>query len=45
MPTASAKGVREYLELKGVTEARGFQKVRTKEWLDEKLEKMPFSDH
>ncbi|MFP4006353.1 MAG: hypothetical protein ACLFUR_06580 [Candidatus Hadarchaeia archaeon] len=44
MPTASAKGVREYLKLKGVTKAKGFQRIRAEEWLDRELKRIPISE-
>lgn len=44
MPTASAQGVKRYINLKGGRKAKEFQKVQTEEWLSENLKNMSLSD-
>lgn len=44
MPNASARGVKTYLRLKGLTKAKEFQKIRTEEWLNKNLRTVAFSE-
>lgn len=45
MPTASARGVRTYVHLKGQNKAKKFQKIQAEKWLDKNLKNMPLSDN
>lgn len=44
MPTASAKGFRNYRKLKGRRKAKDFQKLQVEDWLDHEIDEMPLSD-
>lgn len=44
MPTASARGFKAYVQLKGRVKARGFQKLQTEKWLHDNLKSIPLSD-
>jgi len=45
MPTASARGVMRYIDLKGRRKAREFQKIKTLEWLNENLRNIRISNN
>lgn len=44
MPTASAKGFKNYRKLKGRKKAKDFQKLKALDWLGQELKSMPMSD-